>query len=285
MLESGVRPKVLHVEQDRLVNFAEATNDGNPAARTGQVAPPLFAVVPMYRPMGRAIAAVTPEERIMYTLHAEQDMRFYAPIKPGMDLRAEAAPVGIEAKSSGTLVTIFGTVNDQSGERLCDQWISVFIRGSGDTVSAGKSMPQRPVLDAQRSDVPSSSVRQKVDADQTFRFAKASGDPMAVHLDDEVARQYGLPGIICHGLCTMAFAGNAAVANLASGNPDRMRRLAVRFAKPLLPDQVITTRFWLASVGDGVRTYVFDTVDESGERVLTNGLVEVAELESALEKL
>ena len=84
------------------------------------------------------------------------------------------------------------------------------------------------------------------DADQTFRYAEASGDPMPIHLDDAVARSVGLPGIIIHGLCTMAFCGRAVIDSVAGGDPTRLARLAVKFSRPVLPGQEITVRIYAA---------------------------------------
>ncbi|CAI9399710.1 MaoC/PaaZ C-terminal domain-containing protein [Nocardioides sp. T2.26MG-1] len=41
------------------------------------------------------------------------------------------------------------------------------------------------------------------------RYAEASGDPNPIHQDDEVARSVGLPGVIAHGMYTMALAARA----------------------------------------------------------------------------
>ncbi|MGI8900363.1 MAG: MaoC/PaaZ C-terminal domain-containing protein [Nocardioides sp.] len=44
------------------------------------------------------------------------------------------------------------------------------------------------------------------------RYAAASGDQNPIHQDDEVARSVGLPGVIAHGMYTMALAGRAVEA-------------------------------------------------------------------------
>lgn len=41
------------------------------------------------------------------------------------------------------------------------------------------------------------------------RYAAASGDPNPIHQDEEVARSVGLPGVIAHGMLTMALAARA----------------------------------------------------------------------------
>ncbi len=40
-------------------------------------------------------------------------------------------------------------------------------------------------------------------------YAAASGDHNPIHQDDEVARSVGLPGVIAHGMYTMALAARA----------------------------------------------------------------------------
>ena len=135
------REKVVRADAAAIETFARATNDSNPAALAGTIAPPFFSIKPMYRPMGEAIGSVTPPERMMYTLHGEQDMRFLAPVRAGAELRATAKPVGIVAKSSGTAISILGTVIDDHGTVLCEQRMSMFIRGKGDSQSGGRSHP------------------------------------------------------------------------------------------------------------------------------------------------
>ncbi len=275
-LGKPARDKVIDVDAEVVKKFARATNDDYPAALDGVVAPPFFSIKPMYRPMGEAIGSVTPPERMMYTLHGEQDMRFLAPIRAGARLHATAKPLGIAAKSSGTTILLLGTVADEEGAIVCEQRMAMFIRGSGDTLTAGEPVTPLEAFDVNAMGQPIATHIQMVDDDQTFRFAEASGDPMKVHLDAEIARKFGLPGIICHGLCTMAMAGNAAVGELADGDPQRMKRLAVRFAKPLLPGQEISTRFWRDDKFGVPGRYRFETQAADGTIVLSNGIVEIA---------
>src|SRR6478672_11522723 len=71
------------VEADRTKAYAAATNDPNAAHRNGEVAPPVFAVVPIWDTMAGAMAGVVPPEVLMLVVHGEQDMRFHKPIVPG----------------------------------------------------------------------------------------------------------------------------------------------------------------------------------------------------------
>jgi len=67
------------------------------------------------------------------------------------------------------------------------------------------------------------------------RYAGASGDFNPIHWSDRVATEVGLPGVIAHGMYTLALAGRA-VSSWAGG-PDRVLELGARFTKPVVvPD-------------------------------------------------
>ena len=72
------------------------------------------------------------------------------------------------------------------------------------------------------------------------------------------ARKAGFPGIIGHGLCTLAFVARAVVEGAGGGAPERLKRIAVRFALPVIPGETITTQIWPAPGGDAGE-FVFET--------------------------
>ncbi|GAB3689521.1 MaoC/PaaZ C-terminal domain-containing protein [Angustibacter aerolatus] len=67
------------------------------------------------------------------------------------------------------------------------------------------------------------------------RYAGASGDLNTIHWNDRVAREVGLPGVIAHGMFTMATAVRVVVDWV--GDPGAVVEYGVRFTKPLpVPD-------------------------------------------------
>ncbi|MDG4804625.1 MaoC family dehydratase [Micromonospora sp. WMMD980] len=67
------------------------------------------------------------------------------------------------------------------------------------------------------------------------RYAGASGDFNPIHWSDRTATGVGLPGVIAHGMYTMALVGRA-VAGWA-GAPDAVVDFGVRFTRPVVvPD-------------------------------------------------
>jgi len=264
------------VEADRTKAYAAATNDPNPAHVAGDVAPPVFAVVPIWDTMAGAMAGIVPPEVLMLVVHGEQDMRFHEPIIPGSTLRSKAAPIGVHVKPNGTSVVVKVETHDQDGNLVVEQYMTSFFRGVSEGESAGEEAPAHKLDAATKASDPVAVVTQTLDTDQTYRYAEASGDNMPIHLDAEIAKSVGLPGIIIHGLCTMAFTSVAAVAELCDGDSRKLRRLVVRFSRPVLPGQEITSTFWAAGANNGNPTFGFETRNGDGDVVIKDGLVEVA---------
>ncbi len=72
------------VTRDRLAEYAAATNDPIPAHRSGEVAPPVFAIVPVFEALLVPAVDVLPVELIPRVVHGgEQDFHFHRPIRPG----------------------------------------------------------------------------------------------------------------------------------------------------------------------------------------------------------
>jgi len=67
------------------------------------------------------------------------------------------------------------------------------------------------------------------------RYAGASGDFNPIHWNDRVAREVGLPGVIAHGMYTMATA--VRVVTDWAGDPGAVVEYGVRFTRPVpVPD-------------------------------------------------
>jgi acyl dehydratase len=261
------------VEAARTAAYAAATNDTNPAHAGGQVAPPIFAVVPIWEAMIAAVGKVTPPEILMRVVHGEQDMRFHQPLVPGAMLRSRAAPIGVQVRGSGTTLVVKMETRDETGDLVNEQYATTFFRGVTDGDSGGEPPPEHKLTAEVKATGPLAEVTYAIDADQTFRYADASGDRMPIHLDDNMAKAVGLPGIIVHGLCTMAFASRALVEALCDGDSARLRRMAVRFSRPVLPGEAITTRIYRGGNGSGV--HGFEVANPEGQLVVKDGLAEV----------
>jgi acyl dehydratase len=83
------------------------------------------------------------------------------------------------------------------------------------------------------TELPPLSVR--VTRADLVRYAGASGDFNPIHWSDRVATAVGLPGVIAHGMLTMALAGRLVSGWV--GDPAAVRSYGVRFTRPVVvPD-------------------------------------------------
>jgi acyl dehydratase len=108
----------------------------------------------------------------------------------------------------------------------------------------------------------------------TFRYAGASGDFNPIHIDDAFAREVGLPGLILHGLWTMALLARAA--SEAAGGPDRLRRLTVEFRGTGVPGEEIVVSGAVSGEGapEGRLVAKLDAA-QAGRRIIKHGLAEI----------
>jgi acyl dehydratase len=86
------------------------------------------------------------------------------------------------------------------------------------------------------------------------RYTGASGDRNPIHWSDRVAASVGLPGVIAHGMYTMALAARAL--DTWAGAPGRVVELGCKFTKPVVvPDDdegvVVRVAGTVKSVEDG----------------------------------
>jgi acyl dehydratase len=104
------------------------------------------------------------------------------------------------------------------------------------------------------------------------RYAGASGDFNPIHWNERVATSVGLPGVIAHGMFTMALAGRAVSA--WTGDPGAVAEYHVRFGRPVLvPDDdegaEVTVRGAVGALLDDGRARVDLTVTSNDEKVLS----------------
>jgi acyl dehydratase len=104
------------------------------------------------------------------------------------------------------------------------------------------------------------------------RYAGASGDFNPIHWNERIATEVGLPGVIAHGMFTMALAGRAVTA--WTGDPGALVEYQVRFGRPVVvPDDEagaeVTVRGTVAALLEDSRARVDLTVTSGGEKVLS----------------
>lgn len=253
------------VTADQIAEYAAASGDDNARYRPGpdQVAPPVFPVVPAFAELGRV--TTDPElgvDNPLMIVHGEQEFRYHRPIRPGDKLTLHPTLERVEDKGRhATFVAKLG-MTDAGGERVVDQYATIFVRGGGSGAERPKSDGAQLSGPREGDDVV--SFTSHVDAGMPARYAAASGDHNPIHLDGGVAKMVGLPGVINHGLGTLSLVAGGLVEHLCDGDPAALRRLAVRFTDMVFPGSDVTTS--VTEDGDGA--YRFTTSRPDGTAVM-----------------
>jgi acyl dehydratase len=272
-------PATTAVTLAAIQEYARACNDQNPRyfdvnSPGGILAPPMFAVVVTWLPVVTAMTDPELHADLLRLLHSTQDVEFLAPIRPGDIITAIARIVSIETTPGGETLALQLDATNQRGDAVNRITFTVFIRRGRE---AGASRESRSsAMDEPPRGEPLLSIAQTIDRDQTFRYAEASGDRNPIHVDENVAKMAGLPGIVVHGLCTMAFTAKIMVDQFCAGDPARLKRLTVRFSRPVFPGDTITTKVWPGNERNGHLVYAYETYNPEGLAVIRNGTAEIS---------
>jgi len=263
------------VTLDAIENYARACNDDNPCYfdhgnPRAVVAPPIFGATAMFHSLLAATGDPEAGVDVMRLVHSEQDVEFFRPIRPGDEMVSHSRIASIETRATGEAMAIRLTLHNAAGELVQRAINTIFIRGP-----RSREAKSSRTQDGERSrGEPIVNSIQRIDPDQAVRYAAASGDRNPIHLDEGVARMVGLPGVIIHGLCTMAFVARVIVDGPCGGDPDRLKRMSVRFSRPVHPGVTIETTVWNGSEANGRKRYLFETRNGAGHVVISDGIAE-----------
>ena len=88
-------------------------------------------------------------------------------------------------------------------------------------------------------------------ADLAARYAHASGDRNPIHLDPVAARAAGLPGVVLHGMATLAIVIGEAERALERV-PGRLARVSTLFTAPVVPGTALCVSLYATDRPDTV---------------------------------
>jgi len=254
--------------------FARATDDLNASYTAGRCVPPV-AVVGAPWPALRDVAGRAPAFADGIAFHLAHDVHYGRAILPGESLVTECVHFGERAGVFGREVTYRLVLRDASRSVVVDQYATVFVPGPAAARRIGSARPSHRFRATPPGSRPLATIEVDVPADQSFRYAEASGDRTPIHVSDDAARRAGLRGVIVHGMCTMAICHRELVRALAGGDPERTRRLAARFAQPLYPGTRLAISVQEVGRTNGTVSYGFEATS-GGRSVIRVGRLDLA---------
>jgi acyl dehydratase len=259
------------IDRALVQQYAKATNDPSPLVQSGDAVPPVALVTQIWGAENEARATLV-SPRIQQTatggVHGEHDIVLHRPIVPGEALQTWVEGHGARPAGRNALVTLHYLTFDALDALVAEQWwTTVFLGSTCDT--AGQPAPDHAFPEHARSR-PIATYDVDIDDDMARRYAGVSGDWSPHHFDVDAARRSGFDRVFLHGLCTMALCAQGIVERVADGEPERVRRVAVRFATPAFLREQLHVRIYDAEL----LGCAFEA-DCAGTTVITNGRAEL----------
>lgn len=256
----------------RIAAFARGIGEIHPRhtdpSRSDFTAPPLVVATVVIPGTGLMLTEIDVGLDLMRIVHGGIELYFDAPVHLDDAIACTATFEGVEERSTGSVISFGFSVDNQDGRRVSSGVTRYFVRG--------KSKSGARSEEAERGE-PALCVSETVPEGQSLLYAEGSGDVFPIHTSREVAQMVGLPDVILHGMCTLAFALRAVVGAALDGDATRVRSVSVRFARMVLHGDTLTTRVY----ADGDGAYAFATENQRGERVLVEGHVGAAAQEGS----
>ena len=208
-------------------------------------------------------------------LHGETSITIHAPLPVEGELigRTTIGPIFDKGTEKGAIAYQTREIHLREGPHIATVRNATMLRNEGGFGGSGEGQPQPHPIPDRAPDI----VHKLSTAANQAMIYRLSGDLNPLHIDPAVAEAAGFPRPILHGLATYGFAGRAVLATLCDNQPQRLRRLDVRFSSPMFPGETIKVEIWReGDAGNGHRAAFRATAQEREQLVLNNGYAEFA---------
>ena len=201
-------------------------------------------------------------------LHGEQYLEVKRPLPRNAKLTHKMKVKDVFDKGRHALVVTAVSTTDESGEELCYNEITTFVKGAGGW--GGDRGPSAEInLPPERA--PDAVVEEKTHENQALLY-RLSGDWNPLHADPSFAKAFGFQRPILHGLCTFGFAARHVIKGACGNDPRLFKSIKVRFSDTVFPGETLVTEMWKESP----TRIVFRTkVKERDKVAISNAAIEL----------
>lgn len=205
-------------------------------------------------------------------LHAEQRLTLHSPLPATGEIIGRTDIMGLDDKGEGKGAMLHQrkkVINAASGETIASVVTTLMLRGDGGCGNHGENPAP---LEALPEGEPEKSIEVQTEEIAPLIY-RLSGDLNPLHIDPAVAQTAGFPRPILHGLATKGFAGYAILRAYCDFDARRLKSMALRFSRPVMPGDKIRFDFWQPKPG---LLRFRAVVAERNEVVLDRGTAEIA---------
>jgi 3-hydroxyacyl-CoA dehydrogenase/3a,7a,12a-trihydroxy-5b-cholest-24-enoyl-CoA hydratase len=213
-----------------------------------------------------AEAFLSTKANFAMVVHGEQALEVHNPLPRSATVSTTAVIEGIYDKGSGAAIVIRFETKDKSGNPLCTNWMTAFVRGAGGF--GGKAQPKKEIPAVPQKN-PDFAFTAQTEVNQAALY-RMSGDRNPLHIDPAVAKAVGFKEPILHGLCTYGVVCRRFVKEVFRGDSGKLKSYSARFSSPVIPGESLQTKVWQARPD----LYLLEVYNSKGEAVLRNGVIE-----------
>ena len=116
----------------------------------------------------------------------------------------------------------------------------------------------------------SRTLERKITQNDILLFSKVSGDENPVHLDEEYAQQTIFGRRIAHGMLTASLI-SAVIAEQLPGHGTVYIKQTLKFVRPVLPGQFVTTTVLVTHIEYSNRRVTLDCACKVDEKIVLTG--------------
>jgi hydroxyacyl-ACP dehydratase HTD2-like protein with hotdog domain len=219
-----------------------------------------------------SLLGLAPHER-RRGVHALQDSRFYRPLRLGMRVRTTSKLEYIRRTGAGAYtLTRFEHVDEDTGEALITSFSGGILRGIDLAKPSVGEMPSDFVEASAASDLDVRLPELALERTLPHVYSECARIWNPIHTERAVALEAGLEDIIVHGTITWALAAREICRSVGAANLGELKRLTARFRAPIVAGRPMTISY--AGKRNG-KVVDFAAVNERGETMLANGLIEL----------
>ncbi len=255
------------VSSDAIVSFCTGINEDsslfNEPSNPDFRAHPFHCVTSIIPASGMSLLNPKAEIDFQKIVHAGIEINFHQAIRAGTEISSTATLDNVETKDNGRLLAFSFATRDAEGSLLADGKTLYYER---------KEAPNRTlILSEEPEDEETATVLLVKDIEtlpnQSILYADGSGDRFPIHTSDEFARSVGLPGMILHGLCTLALSTRPLITRSAGGDWSRLKSIKCRFRKIAQPGE----RLRVVGYRNIQGAVDFETYNMGGRTILSDG--------------
>ena len=177
-------------------------------------------------------------------LHAGQEIIFHNPLPTAATVEAATRITEVTDKGEkiGALINSERVVRDVNTDtNICTLGTTILARGDGGCGGDRRVSVSKP------DGIPMSDPDVICDLPtlpQQALLYRLSGDFNPLHASPNIAKNAGFRAPILHGLCTFGIMTHALVKTCCDYDPNRFKRMRLRFSAPVYPGETIRTEIW-----------------------------------------